>query len=89
MPSFKSYFLQEIKSAGREYFPWHERVVSARSFLERSLHTTHPIMLDLLEYWNQQMSDFNLIKVDEIRAALPLTIGILQHLIISRLILRP
>lgn len=67
--------MQDIKSAGREHFPWHESVVAARNFLERSLHTTHPIMLDLLEYWSQKMSDFNLIKVEEIRAALPLTIG--------------
>ena len=50
--------------------------MSARSFLEKSLHSTHPIMLDLLEYWNQKMSDFNLIKVEEIREALPLTIGL-------------
>jgi len=75
---------QEIKSAGREYFPWHERVVSARSFLERSLHTTHAIMLDLLEYWNQKMSDFNLIKVEEIRDALPLTIEQIQAMVAAQ-----
>ena len=44
-------------------------------YLEKHLHATHPVMLNLLNFWYTQMSGFKLIDVEAITDKLPLSIG--------------
>ncbi|XP_048589777.1 dynein axonemal heavy chain 3-like isoform X2 [Nematostella vectensis] len=65
---------QSVFSAGREPYPWHERVVLCKEQLEQHLFITHPVLRNLLYLWETQFSKLRLIDIAGLQSSLPLRV---------------
>ncbi|XP_041110137.1 dynein heavy chain 3, axonemal-like isoform X2 [Polyodon spathula] len=61
-------------SAGRECFPWQERVQHGRSRLMGALYPTHPVMARILHSFHSKYKHFRLLDLQALSRELPLTI---------------
>ena len=43
--------VKDSNAAGRECYPWHTAVISARHFMSTRLYITHPIVSQILYRW--------------------------------------
>ncbi|KAK3779700.1 hypothetical protein RRG08_013655 [Elysia crispata] len=66
--------------AGRDGFPWHNSVNNAREFMTNDLFITHPVMREILYRFEHKYSNFRLIDIPCLRAAMPVTMEVfLKH----------
>nr|XP_015207526.1 PREDICTED: dynein heavy chain 3, axonemal-like [Lepisosteus oculatus] len=66
---------RSFSSAGRDVFPWRERVKSARTRLRGALFNTHPVMTRLLHSFDHFFADFTLLDMRSLTLESPLTLG--------------
>ncbi|CAH1783206.1 unnamed protein product, partial [Owenia fusiformis] len=67
-------------SAGRESFPWHDRIMKSRDFMTTELYITHSIMPALLYHFEAKYGTFRLIDIPGLKKIMPITMeSFLEH----------
>ncbi|XP_028407226.1 dynein heavy chain 3, axonemal-like [Dendronephthya gigantea] len=72
---------QIIEAAGREYFPWHESMATAKFFIEQNLYVTHVALREILDFWETGYTEFRLVDIEDLVLHMPLSIAEFSRLV--------